>query len=289
MRTHRGEVVVGVDGSDASWDALEWAAEEAQLTDATLAILHCQHLPLATSLPGAPMESILSDTSEFDQAIVDEAMRRVAQKFPGAAVHGESVLVPSAVALLEASREARLVVVGSHSHGRLAGLMLGSTALQVALHAACPAAVVRPRMPDDRQPFRGHVVVGVDGSEGARAALAVAFDEAAQRGAPLAAVYAEPVDAVAGLDLVATEVEPWQQKYPGVAVTQAVTHTDAAHSLLRCTSGAELLVVGSRGHGGFAGLLLGSVGLAMVQRARCPVLVAHDDVAAGRRREVAHV
>lgn len=281
MHSCRNEIVVGVDGSDPSWAALDWAAEEAQLAGARLAVLHGQALAVVAGGVG----TFYADTSEFDQALIDDAVHRVVQRYPGSAVRGEVVGVPAVAALLEASREARLVVVGSHSHSRVAGLLLGSTALQVALHSTCPAVVVRPTSAE-QGPLAGYVVAAIDGSAGARAALPVAFAEASRRGVPLAAVYADPSDdSSAGLDLVEAEVARWTTGYPDVEVTHAVARGDAGHGLLHCTAGAELLVVGSRGHGGFVGLLLGSVSLAVVQRAECPVMVVHDEMARKQRHD----
>jgi nucleotide-binding universal stress UspA family protein len=185
-----------------------------------------------------------------------------------------------------------LLVVGASSADRLSAL---STARWVAAHASCPVVVVRPVTRADGM-FAGHVVVGVDGSEPARSALAVGFRYAAEHSLPLAAVHAtgrhgdeEPGDVwvddrfaethlsppSAGLALLEDEVEPYALEYPTVAVKRAVHRGAAVAALLRAAAGARLLVVGDRGRGAVARLLLGSVSQGVVAQARGPVAVAH--------------
>jgi nucleotide-binding universal stress UspA family protein len=148
--------------------------------------------------------------------------------------------------------------------------------------------VIRP--PTGGGPFQGHVVVGVDGSPPGDAALDFAFSAAARQGLPLAAVHVRilsPIDsyvddqtlelrleeAVPGRDLLDQAVDPWAAKYPAVAVKRAVHHGSPVDGLRRAAAGSDLLVVGRRGHGGFARLMLGSASQALLLHAPCPVAV----------------
>jgi nucleotide-binding universal stress UspA family protein len=143
------------------------------------------------------------------------------------------------------------------------------------------------------------VLVGVDGSDHTEAALELAFGSAVRFGAPLVALHtwwARPVqtlkdrgryvpadvEAAAGR-LLRSAVEPWRRKYPRVTVDERLVHgLNPAEELIDASKNAALTVVGSRGRGGFAGLLLGSVSMSVVQRANCPVAVArprsHEEV-----------
>jgi nucleotide-binding universal stress UspA family protein len=190
------------------------------------------------------------------------------------------------VELLLLAADADQVVVGSRGHGGFATLLLGSTAAQVAAHAPCPVVVVRDGAAAD-----GPVVVGVDGSDPGDAALAYGFSFAARHGLPLRAVHAYPNYALLPaypmppLDMdrlregaewvLGRALDQWSAKHPEVPVEQVVVDGTVAHCLVEASKGASLLVAGSRGHGGFAGMLLGSVSQAVIRHAHCPVAVTH--------------
>lgn len=279
-------VLVGVDGSPSSLEALDWAADEAVLRGLTLHIAVCAHVPAFPDSFGAPVGPLPLDVPVPDRHILAEAEERVAARGKPPPVRAQVIPDVPVRGLLRAARDAQLVVVGSRGHGRVAGLLLGSTALQLAIHAPCPITVVRPRTALTNRPFAGHVVVGVDGSEPARAAIAAGFEEADRRRLPLAAVSVrrpQSTDRYLGTQdkphqaALTAEIEPWARKYPHVAVrSHVLPDTHPAVALQHASAGAELLVVGSRGRGGFRGLLLGSVSLALTQRAFCPVLIAHQ-------------
>jgi nucleotide-binding universal stress UspA family protein len=179
-----------------------------------------------------------------------------------------------------------MVVVGDRGLGGFSGLLIGSVAVQLAAHAECPVLVVRG------QPHpSGPVVLGVDGSPEASAAIAHAFDEAWLREAPLVALHAwlnpvarEPGDMlplVYDLDQVRDEearvlaeaVAGCREEYPDVAVREELVRAHTRAALIDRSVEAQLLVVGTRGRGGMRGLLLGSVSQAMLHHAGCPVLV----------------
>jgi nucleotide-binding universal stress UspA family protein len=157
-------------------------------------------------------------------------------------------------------------------------------------HAPCPVVVVRGSVEID--PSRP-VVLGVDGSPAGEAAIGFAFQAAADRSAPLTAVHAwwdtvldqspavlfRDEDQVTAQEQLAQRLAGWQEKYPQVQVTRVVARDRAVHLLLDRSRDAQLVVVGSRGHGEFAGLVLGSVSNALVHKAGCPVAVVRPSPA----------
>jgi nucleotide-binding universal stress UspA family protein len=195
--------------------------------------------------------------------------------------------------LLEHARHAQLVVVGSRGHGDFSALLLGSTSLQVAMHAPCPVIVVRwPRPGAVSGPSVGRIVVGIDGSELSESAVAFAFDEADRRDVGLTALHAWESPLPEALPthewqavedeeraLLAERLAGWGEKYPDVDVDHRVVRGDAIANLVAESVGAELTVVGSRGAGGFRGLVLGSVSHGLLHHAGSPVAVVravHD-------------
>jgi nucleotide-binding universal stress UspA family protein len=194
----------------------------------------------------------------------------------------------AAATLLAAARPGDLLVVGHRARSELTALVAGSTCQQVALHAGASVAIVRGRL----EPA-GPVVVGYDGSAAAPAVLDTALAAAAARGGGLIVLRAYrpgtpawPADAVAPAvynprtarqalkEQLEHLVAPAAGKYPDLAVECVVTDGDAAQALVDASRRAKLVVVGTRGHGGFAGLLLGSVGLHLTHHAGCPVLIS---------------
>jgi nucleotide-binding universal stress UspA family protein len=179
--------------------------------------------------------------------------------------------------------------------------------LTVAEHAPCPVAVIRPATLV-YGPLSGYIVVGVDGSPASRAALEFGFMEANTRHVPLAVVHVPTYDALerefaaSAYDiftenpsraLISAMLQALAPRYPTVSVIERVTGRSPSKDLSRISVGAELLVVGARGRGGFAGMLLGSVSHAMMRHAPCPVVVVppveSDQQTIGRRVAAGHV
>jgi nucleotide-binding universal stress UspA family protein len=238
----------------------------------------------------------------------DGGLRRIAEDFlldaatlaraiaPGIEVSTELVVCAAAARLIEESQDAAMIVVGSRGLGGFTGLLVGSVGVQVSSHAHCPVVVVRYGPPDEEPgPAAGRVVAGVDGSASSEAVLEFAFEEAAMRGAGLTVMHAwtAPVSTGPGdllplvydvdsvnedeARLLSELLAGWQEKYPDVPVRRLVLHRPPAKELVRLSRGAELLVVGARGRGGFRGLLLGSVSHAAIQHASCPVAVVRAE------------
>ncbi|GAA1403396.1 hypothetical protein GCM10009639_48190 [Kitasatospora putterlickiae] len=169
------------------------------------------------------------------------------------------------------SREAALVVVGSRGLGRFGALLIGSVAVHLAAHADCPVLIVRGRPDPD-----GPVLVAVDGTGVGAEALGFAFAEASARRAPLTALHiAHPSTGRPDQEerVLAEALAGWREKYPAVEPRSEVVEAHTRPALLEASREAQLLVVGARGRGGFAGLLLGSTSQAMIQHAHCPVVV----------------
>ncbi|SFK85781.1 universal stress protein [Streptomyces pini] len=285
-----GPVVVGVDGSPSSLDAVAAAAHEARLRGVGLRVVHAflwpvLHVPLGPS-PMGPPEGGLRNMAD---QLVAQAVEHARGAEAGIEVEGE-VVVGEPLTVLEArSQTASLVVVGSRGLGGFTGLLLGSTAVHLSAHSRCPVLVVRGR-PDPT----GHVLLGVDGSASGEAAVGFAFAEASARGAALVAMHtwnnwtgpvsggpAEPLPLVYDVDMLRDEEERamaealsgWQAKYPDVTVHRQLVQGGARQALIEASGSAQLLVVGARGRGGFSGLLLGSVSQAALHHAHCPVAV----------------
>jgi nucleotide-binding universal stress UspA family protein len=275
---YRSTVVVGVDGSPDARAAVDYAATEAVRRHLPLRLVHGLRPPAAYSmgsLVAIDVSRILADLRAMLAAVAAEVQIR----YPGLEAEiGVTAGVPAAV-LVEESRSAALVVVGSRGIGGFRGRLVGSVSAQVAAYAHAPVIVVRPPVPGE--PGMG-VVVGVDGSPGSPATLEFAFDEAAAHGNRLVAVYAweahpQEVDAQREADRALAELlAGWPEKYPDVIVERRAVHSrDPVGTLLAESRNAALVVVGHRGRGGFAGLRLGSVSDGLVRHACRTVAVVH--------------
>ena len=285
----RRTVVVGVDGSPQALRAVRWAVPEARRRQAVLQLvtaLAWTEDPMVglPALSKAPYGQYLREAAEKGLVAAADVAAEVDPDVP---VERELVLGFPAGVLLERSQTAELLVVGDHGRGRIASAVAGSVALSVAARSACPVVVVRGAIPDGALP----VVVGIDGTPLSEAAIPFAFDAAAARHVPLIAVHtwldeindpalAELVDwqtaAVRAEEVLAERLAGWGEKYPDVPVQRLVARGRAGHALLDQAARAQLAVVGSRGHGEIAGLLLDSVSNALVHGARCPVAIVRS-------------
>lgn len=282
-------IIVGADGSQHSLRAVDWAAEEAALRGMSLRIVHA----VAPWLYDRKIDPRLLAVREWllagGQEVVGAAVEAARMRAPGIDVEGEMVPGGASGALLDraAPGAASLLVLGSRGVGTVAGLLLGSTALQVVAHTRVPAIVVRQLEPLPRQ----EVAVGVDGPPTGEPALAFAFEEASLRAARLRAVHVWSDPGTSGpggmtplvydpaivsaehTRRLNEELAPWRQKYPDVEVVTEVVHGRPVRILAGVSARADLLVVGTRGRGGFAGLMLGSVSHGLLHHVHCPLAV----------------
>ena len=286
-------ITVGIDGSDSARAAAVWAAEVAVRHGAGLRLLYATDVEPGMFGTGPNLARGLRDRG---RTRLDEAEATVRQHYPDLAMDGEVRAGSPLAELIEASRTAVMMVVGSRGLGGVAGLLAGSTAVGLAGHGECPVAVIRDLTPVDVLTLSGPVVVGVDGSRASAAALAAAFEEASLAGAELVAVHAWSEAPLAGhgfaatrassLDmlarnaerLLADQLEPYRQRYPDVPIRPVALADRPTPALIEQAVSARLLVVGSRGRGGFAGAVLGSVSQNLIQRAPCPLLVVRGSL-----------
>lgn len=294
----RRPVVVGVDGSPSSLAAAGYAAGIAVRRGAPLQLIHGLEIPMYGYMPiGAWQRAIIEDEHGREQLqdTLASTAEKIGQDHPELTGIDTRVLAGSGAAvLIEASRTAWVTVVGCRGMGGFMGLLLGSVSAQLSAHGHGPIIVVRPPVADvaagPQQPAYhppgGPVVVGVDRSLAAKAAVHFAVDEALARGVPLIAVHADRIpayggdeveyDAVLAEGLLAEHILPYAHQHPELKVEmRAIEAANIEKAMIEATRDAGLVVVGSRGTGGFAGLLLGSVSRALVHHAHAPVAVIH--------------
>lgn len=293
-------VVVGVDASPDSVSAVDLGAWEAHRRGRRLRLVNGYVEPVPyTSIGFAYYDP--SEQAQRDQAkrILNDTADDVRRAYPDLEIETVVSAGAPAAVLVEETKDASLAVVGSRGLGGFKGLMIGSVSTSLAIHAHCPVIVLRPpteggsAMPKPA-PQPGPVVAGVDGSADSVESLGFAFEEASARGVPVIAVYVwwtlpygnlGPItlrhydhgEAAAEAERLLAEASAgWVEKYPDVAFERRpVQAMNPTVGLLEASEHAGLLVVGSRGRGGFTGLLLGSTSRELVQRAQCPVAVLH--------------
>jgi len=274
-------VVVGVDGSASAYRAVEWAAGEAHRRGVGLRLVRAFSWTTADH-PTGWVARYRDEMLDVSRRQVARAVRIAADTRPDVEAESQVAIGAPSEVLSSEARRAQLLVLGDRGLGEVAGLVLGSVAVSLAARGACPVVVVR----GERAGADGPVVVGVDGSPVSEAALAFAFDAAAARGVDLVAVHAwSPTaideelaslvewDASVESAVLAERLAGWGQKYPQVAVRRTVVRDGAVRALVTASAGAQLVVVGSRGRGNAAGLLLGSVSHGVLHGAHCPVAV----------------
>lgn len=291
----KAPIVVGIDGSSSANRAAVWAAHEAVARNVPLNLVYAYEWA-ADEGPGRV--ALRANTRYRDVFLLyardrmAEATARVRAAVPEVEMTDEIVVGRPVQLLTKLSAGASLLVLGSRGLGGVTGLLLGSVAVGLVSHAECPVVVVRG---DESHPEAdaevaagAPVVVGIDGSPMSEAALAYAYEAASAYGSPLVAVHAWQLSAedsrlvpYIDLDVVRDEEERllaeqtagWTEKYPDVTLRREVVKGRPGHALLEHSEGARLLVVGARGRGGAAGLLLGSTSQALIHRAACPVVV----------------
>jgi nucleotide-binding universal stress UspA family protein len=277
-------VVAGIDGSAQSRTAAAFAAWEATRDNRTLRLVCGFEQPLTAGQVMLPPDVVREPMDSAD-TVLREIAGGLQRDHPGLRVETQVTVGNPATVLVDESREAALVVLGSRGLGGFTGLLVGSVSTQVATHAHAPVMVVRDAPRDDPHappaPGVGPVVVGVDGSSRSAAAVEFALDEADDRHQPVVAVHVFQVPRNGGDEAGRVPEEAIAgaaQRYPQVRVEhRAVDATNAAKAILDIGDevDAGLVVVGSRGRHGFSGLLLGSVSQAVLGHAHRTVAVVH--------------
>ncbi|WP_269417756.1 universal stress protein [Rhodococcoides yunnanense] len=292
LLTRGAHFTVVIDGSPTDSGVVSWSAALAHKTGAQLDLVYT----MPTSGWSAAMAASL-ETSDYPSQIrqrgqqhLDDATRLVREADPDTEPSTSvSELSPARLAE-KAAEHATMLIVGGGESGPLRDVVFGNSTITMVNAATCPVLVWRPKREDSPGEARP-VVVGVDGSEHSKRALAAAFELANVLQVELLAVHIGAVHETDELDYgtsidwqhlreaerkwLQNIVEPYRADYPSVAVEALSVGASAARELRALSATAQILVVGSRGHGRVAGLLLGSVSHNLVHHAECPVLVVH--------------
>ncbi len=282
-------IVVGVDGSEQSVSAARWAAREAELRGLTLTLVTAYTMPVfaASALEagyGVPDDTLIRDGAmQVLQGVVNQLG---ALDVP--LVHRVE-MGDAAGVLVDYSADANLLVAGTRGRGGFFGRLLGSVASALPAHAKCPVVIVPKGEHESRAASGTPVIVGVDGSEPGRVAALAAAQEAEVRQAPLRVVIAMPPisGAVAWLPATVDEesmvaemreqleagAEWLRAEFPAVEITTDIVDGVPVDVMVNESKTARLTVIGTRGHGGFTGALLGSTSQGVISHAHGPVMV----------------
>ncbi|MBC9715913.1 universal stress protein [Streptomyces sp. TRM66268-LWL] len=292
MRTVERPLVVGVDGSEPSLHALDWAVEEAVRRGTELRIVHGSTWGWYEG-HGPSFGIDRTHVRQYAEHIAAQAVER-AQRLAGAVkVTGQVLPQDPALALTQESREACAVVVGSRGRGEAAELLLGSVSLSVAAHAEVPVIVVRGA---EKSRTGGHkrVVLGIDEADGSAPVVDFAFAAAARRGAAVRAVHAWrcPAHELPDFPQGAEIFEPHRRRAEALLGKSLRQHLETHRALvvrrdaiegkprsvlLNAAQTADLLVVGARRRNGHVGMQLGPVNHAVLHHSACPVAVVPHD------------
>ncbi|MCG8656049.1 MULTISPECIES: universal stress protein [unclassified Yimella] len=286
-------IVVGYNDTPDCERALEWAASEARRSGDKLRVVSATAMPTFADA-GA---GVMIDRQVIEDGAVEMAKigAEKASALGASDVEPHHSLGNPAEILVEAAEGARVIVLGSRGRGPVLSALLGSVSYAVAAHAKCPVVVVRADAPSvgPQHP----IVVGVDDSKPSQRALAMACEVAAERGAPLhlVAVWSQPAATIAAASYVdgavlmtagegihqAVEAElrgtadRLRTDHPDLSITAEVIEGDPASALAAEADrvGASMLAIGTRGRGGFRGMMLGSVSHGVLHSAKCPVAI----------------
>ncbi|KUN24859.1 universal stress protein [Streptomyces antibioticus] len=287
-------LVAGVDGSESSLLAVDWAVDEAARHGLPLRLVYASlweryEGALPSTSPDRPSEQVMADN------IVAGAAERAGRRHPEVKVSTEVIADEAVEALLREGYGASALVTGTRGRGELQGLLLGSVGLTVAARAHCPVIVVR----GDRAGREGtheRILLGAGEPATSGEAVRFAFREAEARGCTLDVVRAWrcPEHETADHPLLAghTAHEHTEQAsavldaalhdaaadHPGVPVRRATVEGSARKVLLNRSAAADLVIIGARRRTGHFGLQLGRVGHALLHHADCPVAIVPQQV-----------
>jgi nucleotide-binding universal stress UspA family protein len=270
-------ILVGVDEAPESQIALRWAVQAAAARGTAVRVVRA-YLDQVAQWPAIGAEGYIPPSQAGVQlTALDADVEFVRDRLGYENCSGWLANLPAANAILAEAPQAELVVLGSKVNSKLGAAVLGSVATAVTAKSPSPVVVVRGTSAE------GPVLVGRDGSADSDAALLFGFEEAARSGSKLQVVYCwqtqghneASIDKVEELlrEWLAESLAPYRDKYPEVSLRADVVAGRPAAVLTERSSSCSLVVVGSRGRGGVAGLLLGSVSQNLLHHAHCPVAV----------------
>ncbi|PZG18245.1 universal stress protein [Nonomuraea aridisoli] len=268
-----GQIVVAVDGSAPAAAAVEWASADARRRGLDLRIVHV----------GEPWP--YDENAEYCRTTLENAVERVRALTDGVKIETELLAGNVIEQLIGESARADTLVLGSRGLGGFTGMVVGSIGMGVAGHASGPVVVVRA----PAEVVHGRVVVGYDGSEHSRAAMEYAIEQARARHAelrvvsawqaplpaPYALAYAPLIEQITEEENreAHARVAPWLESNPDLVITHEMPRAHPVAALIQAAETADLVVVGSRGRGGFASAVLGSVSHGVLHHVTCPVAV----------------
>ena len=279
-------VVVGIDGSEQSDRAVRYAVAEARRLGTGITLVHAVHetAPMAAMLPLYSMESFV----EVGQRLVGDAERLALELDPDLEVSTSVQAGGRVGVLVEAGEHASLIVLGHRARSLAGRVLASSTTTGVAARSHCPVVSVPDSWVAGGE--QGRVVVGIDESNASHDAVALAFGEARRRGATLVVLHAwrlpSAYDDISYSRLAPEEwmasareemektLAPFRDVHPDVDVEVDLRHEYAGPALAAATEGADLIVVGRRGHGAPMGIYLGSLARMLIREAKCPVEIA---------------
>ncbi len=265
-------VVVGVDGSEGSLRAVEWAALEAERRKAPLRIVSVQAMPPRMHSDEGPVPTVADELHEFSTRSLDAAVTRSEEVAPGLAIETGLLSGAPDEAITASGSDAVLLVIGARGISGFAAMVLGSVSRYVATRAACPVVVVRYGAGTGA--VHREIAVGVRDPREASEALEFGFEEAALRGAGLVAVYAtHAADAEPeAVRVLAETLGEWRDKYPAVAARPEVVHGHPGQVLADYSGRADLVVIGRHGAPGITHAI-GSAPHTVLNHANGPVAV----------------
>ena len=302
---HNRPIVVAVDDSSSSLEAVRWAAECAVRREWPLVLVSALLAPGHYGVPATIPTGYFHNQEIESRKVLEHAADVATREARGRTLAIETDLRPGPVigVLLDHIQTAEMVVLGWRGFDEFTGMLVGSVAAALTTHGLCPVAVIRGLPGSEEPALNGPVVVGVDGTDNSEPALRAAFDEASLRGATLVVVHAwsdyklsvffpndkefdwTPHERAAQATLSQT-LAGWCQDYPHVTVRTVVVPDRPVRNLLAQAEKAQLLVVGSHGRGsntsmpigsrsgGYTNMLIGSTSHALLQSARCPLIIA---------------
>ncbi|MEU1428115.1 universal stress protein [Nocardia sp. NPDC005746] len=272
-------VIVAVDESAGS--AVAWAAHTAALHHAPLHLLRVLEI---TPDQGLGLGTTIT-TQDYDQLeehgtwLLQTAAQAASEASPGLTVTTELTTGAVVPTLLERTHTARMLVGGARGGGTLRRALLGSVSSVLARRAHCPFVVVRDGVPLPVDLPTRPILVGVDGTKISEPAIHAALEEAAARGVAVIALHAEGASDDPEMDalddyVLAESLAGWQERYPSVRIDRETTHDTPERSLLALSSGTQLLVVGTRGRGGFTSKVFGSTSQSLLLSVQTPIMIA---------------